>query len=213
MKVVIVEQHRLVSDFLALFCREQLCWDVVESRNGQDAIKMIFELKPSLVIMELMLPDIDGFAVVEAICRLQCNPRILAISSRCDSFTVFSVEKAGFAGFLDKEDTNIEQLRLALDALSNGNTYFSERFKRIELQRRCNSTSFDKLLTDQEQKVLCMTSELLTISEMAERLEVSNHTPLKHRCHIMRKLGLASKEQLLRYARDHGFAPFTSTPR
>jgi len=89
--------------------------------------------------------------------------------------------------------------------VGQGLAYFSVEFQRLKEARHGNPYSFDKLLTDRERSVLALIGEPFLDWEIAKRLDLAEMTVEKHRFNILKKLGLQSTAELVRYARDHGF--------
>jgi DNA-binding NarL/FixJ family response regulator len=96
-------------------------------------------------------------------------------------------------------------LKTAITTVAQGRAWFSDEFLRVKSVRHQDSNSFDKLLTERERDVLAMVGRPLTDAEISKRLEIAEETVEKHRFNILRKLGLESTTELVRYARDHGF--------
>jgi DNA-binding NarL/FixJ family response regulator len=209
-RIAIVEDQEIMADALAILCVGVRGSRVVaQARTGKEAIKAILSSNPDLVILDLGLPDADGFHVMDVVRRAGCNPRVLVLSAYCDNNTVYRVERAGFDGFVDKGSEALRSLREALRAVSKGQRYFSEGYMRVRSRRRRDPQSFDRLLTERQQTVLSLIGGLFTDEEIASRLRVSRNTAEKHRFNILKKLGLRSKVTLLRYANIHGFRPLT----
>ncbi len=206
MKIAIVEDHLMMRDVLRKACRDEFGHEIVaEADTGAAAINAIRRSRPEIVLLDLHLPDLDGFSVLNAIRQTQADCRVLILSSYCDDYTVFQVEQAHVQGFIDKNSSTVAVLRDALAIVEKGGVYFSETFKKAKADRRNNPHAFDKLLTDREQTILGMIGNLLTDYEIAARLSISDQTVAKHRFNIMRKFDLRSTAELARYARDHGF--------
>jgi len=206
MKIVIVEDHLMFREVLRKVCTRDLRHTVVgEAGDGRAAVEMVIKTLPDLVLLDLHLPNLDGFGVVEALKQVAPLTRVLVLSSHCDDFTVFRAEKARVQGFVDKNTNTVETLKEAITAVGQGRTYYSEAFLSIKATRHDNPQSFDKLLTDRERAVLTMIGEPLTDPEIAARFGISTETVEKHRFNILRKLSLQTTAELGRYARDHGF--------
>ncbi len=205
-RIVIVEDHLMFREVLRKVCVRDLKHEVVgEAGDGRQAVALALRTSPDLVLLDLHLPNLDGFGVVEALRQATPNIRILVLSSHCDDYTVFRAEHARVQGFVDKNTSAVATLRHAITAVSQGRVYFSAAFKQIKAARHGNPFSFDKLLTERERAVLALIGEPLTDDEIAGRLGRSKETIEKHRFNILRKLGLESTAALVRYAVDHGF--------
>lgn len=176
-----------------------------EAGDGQSAVPLVIRANPDLVLLDLHLPGLDGFGVVAALRHAKPEIRILVLSSHCDVHTVYRIERSRVQGFVDKNTSAVSSLKQAITAVSSGQTYFSEAFRRVKTARLDDPFSFDKVLSDRECTLLALIGEPLTDAEIAERLELSRSTVEKHRFNIMGKLGLKSTAQLVRYAVEHGF--------
>lgn len=207
MRVLIVEDHILVSDALKKVCTSTLGHEVVGvTFDGRTAIQMVLDFRPDLVLLDVELPQLDGFAVANAMRLVDPTTRILVISSHCDSFTVFRAERAHVHGFVDKNTNSIETLAVAIDNVVRGRVYFSETFLEIKAARHDDSNSFDKVLSDRELEVLCLVGRPRSDPEIAEVLGITPATVEKHRNNICAKLGLKSRIETVRYAHVHGFS-------
>jgi len=206
MRIVIVEDHALTRDLLHLLCKRDLNHEVVgEAADGRQAVEVIIRCKPDLVLLDLHLPEYSGFCVAEIIRRAGCRPRILALSSFCNDYTVYWIERIQFDGFVDKMASLVTNLQEAIATVAEGRAYFSDAYCKIKAARRQNPEAFEKVLTEREQRILAMIGDLLTDREIAERLEISGLTVEKHRSNMQRKLGLDNRTVLTRYAYQHGF--------
>lgn len=193
-------------EVLRKVCVGELHHEVVgEAGDGRTAVGLALTTTPDLVLLDLHLPNLDGFGVLDALRRVAPEIRVLLLSSHCDAFTVFRAGEAKVQGFVDKNTNTVAILKEAIGAVSSGGVYFSEAFKRLKAERHNDPRSFDKLLTERERAVLPLLGEPLNDVEIASRLGVTIGTAEKHRFNIRRKLGLASDAEIARYAREHGF--------
>ncbi len=205
-RIVIVEDHLMFREVLRKICERDLKHEVVgEAADGKSAVELIGTTRPDLVLLDLHLPNLDGFGVIEEIRKIVPDVLILVLSSHCDNYTVFRAEKARVQGFVDKNTNSIVALKHAIGRVASGATSFSEAFKRIRAQRQNDPSSFDKLLGNQERTVLSLVGQSLKDENIAERLGISIQTVSKHRLNIIRKLGLTNTTELVRYAREQGF--------
>lgn len=211
-RIVIVEDHLMFREVLRKVCVEELRHEVVgEADDGQRAVELVTQTRPDLVLLDLHLPNLDGFGVVEAIRKVAPAIRILVLSSHCDEYTVFRAERLRVQGFVDKNTNSVGALKAAVTTVLEGRVSFSEAFLRVKAARINDPVSFDKLLTDRERTVLALLGEPLADEEIATRLKISQETVEKHRFNLLRKLNLRTTAELIRYAREHGFT--LSAPR
>jgi DNA-binding NarL/FixJ family response regulator len=174
---------------------------------------VIFRVKPELLLLDIQLPSISGFGVVETIRRAGLDPRILLLSDHCDDYAVYRIERARVHGFVDKRAGNLSQLKEALAAARSGQRYFSGSFIEAKAKRRRDARGFEVVLTEREQTVLALIGDLNSEMEIARRLDMSRETLEKHRCNLRRKLGLGGGAELARYAKNHGFTEAVVGPR
>lgn len=178
---------------------------VGEAGDGRGAVELVLKTSPDLVLLDLHLPKLDGFGVVQALRQVDPRIRILVLSSHCDPYTVYRAEKARVQGFVDKNTNTVETLKTAIAVVSRGRVYFSATFKELKAARHDDPRSFDKLLTERERSVLSLIGEPLSDKDIAARLGISVQTVEKHRFNLLGKLELTDTASLARYARDHGF--------
>jgi DNA-binding NarL/FixJ family response regulator len=210
-RIVIVEDHLMFREVLRKVCSDLRHQVVGEAEDGQRAVELVSATMADLVLLDLHLPKLDGFGVVEAIRKIAPDTRFLILSSHCDEYTVFRAERARVQGFVDKNTNSVASLKQAISAVAKGRSSFSEAFLRAKAARFKDPRSFDKLLTERERTVLALVGEALTDGEIALRLQIAQETVEKHRYNLLRKLGLDTTIELVRYANAHGFT--LSAPR
>lgn len=203
---MVVEDHALFRELMCSVCQRDFGWTVVaETGRGSEAVQLARRHDPEVVILDLHLPDMDGFAVVEALRSINSNCRILVVSSRCDEYTLHQIERSGVNGFLDKNSNTRESLKTALTLVSEGRCYYSQLYQDAKLARRKDPENFAARLTDWEQAILALIGEALTDDEIGLKLGISPKTVMTHRSRIMKKLNVSGTPKLIRYALDHGF--------
>lgn len=205
MKIAIVEDERLFRDVLRKTCAKDLGHEVVgEAGTGREALDVIPEVIPDLMLLDIHLPDMDGLDVLRQLRRRRALLKALLISSYFDEYTLCRVERAAVQGFIDKSTNTVAELALAIRAIEDGSTYFPSLFTEAKRAHSSNPFAFDKILTDREQTVLSLVGEPMSDAEIALQLDLSPETIEKHRFNIMRKLGLRSRAESARFARRCG---------
>lgn len=206
MRIVIIEDHLMFREVLRRICEVDLRHHVVgEADDGRRAVDVVAAAKPDLVLLDLHLPNLDGFGVVEEIRKILPDVLVLVLSSHCDDYTVYRAERANIQGFVDKNTNSVAALKNAISAVAAGRNVFSEAFKRVRAKRHSDPRAFDKLLGNREREVLALVGLSLRDADIAHKLEISEQTVSTHRLNIIRKLGLKNTTELVRYAREHGF--------
>lgn len=207
-KLVVVEDHLLFRQVLRKLCEKEFGFRVVgEAGTGRAAVETIRAQKPDIVLLDLNLPDGDGFDVVEQIQAEQPDLRFLVLSSYCSDYALYRVEKSAVHGFVDKNTQSVEMLREALSAISQGRCYYSPAFMEAKLERRRDPNSYIKILTDRERQILALIGQSLTDQEIAAKLKIAWKTSETHRGMIMRKLGIPNTPKLIRFAIEMGLSP------
>jgi len=216
MKIALVEDERLFRDVLRKACTADLGHEVVaEAGTGREALLVVSAALPDLLILDIHLPDMDGFEVLRSMRRKRALLKALVISSYFDDYMLCRIERAGVQGFIDKSTNTVSELSLAIAAIERGSTYFPMAFMEACRAHSRNPVAFDKVLTDREQTILSLVGEPLSDAEIAAQLRVSPETVEKHRFNIMRKLGLRSRAESARFARRCGLTrpPVAQRPR
>ena len=208
MRALIVDDMILFRDLMRTFLVEKLGHDIVgEATTGKEAVEMILRLEPHFVFLDLHLPDMSGFDVVDRLNQAKATlPTILPYSAYCDDHTTYEVERHRMRAFLYKPDATIDVLSEAIQKLTAGGTFFSKTFVSQKDERKCNSCSYDKVLTSRQLEVAGLVGELLADKQIAKRLRVAVGTVEKHRLTAAYKLGLKGRRALESYARDHGLS-------
>jgi DNA-binding NarL/FixJ family response regulator len=206
MRIAIAEDFVMLRDLLRTICTKEFGYEVVaEAGDGPQAVEEVQRTHPDLLLLDLHLPGFDGFTVIEKIREKTRTPRVLILSSYCDDYTVSRVEKAAVHGFIDKNASTMAGLREAMKTVADNGTYFSETFRRLATDRHADKNAFDARLSVRERAILVLIGRFLNDAEIARQVNISGATVEKHRFNIQRKLGLKSRTELMRYARDHGF--------
>ena len=211
MKIIIVDDHPLIRDAVRRACVEECGHTVVgEAQNGATTLELARLRRPDLIILDIGLPDMDGFEVAAIIRRELPKTRFLILTASLDEYTIFRVGKFGFQGFLDKGSNAVTHLRTALDQIAAGNCFFSPAYHDVRAAMRTNSYSFEKILTRCEQEILSLVGEGLSDQEIGTRLGISPSTSQTHRSNILQKLNIRGTPKLVAYAIKNGFTRIPS---
>ncbi len=205
-RLLLVDDHDVVRTGLRMLLENQADMIIVgEANSGEQALTIVPELSPDVVVMDITLPDISG---IEATRRLQeSHPAIaiVALTIHEDEQYFFEMLQAGAAGYVPKRAAP-EDLISAIRAAHNGEVYLYPSLAKAlvsDFLGRTNQGSEQVLLdgvTPREQEVLVWLAEGLSNEEIAQKLSISKHTVSRHRENLMRKLELHSKSELVKYA-------------
>ena len=200
--IVLIEDHTLVREGLKALLRERPDFKVVdEASEGKHGIKLVERHKPDLVLLDMVLPGLHGLEVLRKVRRFS---KVLALSMRSDEAFIAEAFANGVAGYIVKEDS-FNELIDGLHAVLKGQRFMSRkldqrRINRLIDQINMGGASVPERLTSREQEVLQMAAEGLTSSHIGNLLSISPRTVEMHRANLMRKLGLRSQADLVRFA-------------
>jgi NarL family two-component system response regulator LiaR len=208
-RVLIVEDHAIVRDGIrSLLSMEPDIEVVGEADNGQDGIVLAERLQPDVILMDLMMPRMDGCVAISRIMASQPEARVLVLTSFAAEEKVFPAIKAGAFGYLLK-DSDSEELIQAIRQVNCGESSLDPRIARMVLQEvrtELQSESPAGLsqqvdpLTPREIEVLRLVAQGLSNEEIAEKLVVAERTVRTHVSNILGKLHLANRTQAALYA-------------
>lgn len=203
-RVVIVEDQRLMAQFLEFHCRD-LRLQVLQLCTGfQDGLAAVRHHKPDLVLLDISLPDGDGLELAKLVIEELPRVKLLAISSHHDPWTMLQVQRIGIHGFVYKTDQQPAVLSDAMLAVLGGRVYYTPVVNQSSASIRRDPKSFIRVLSDYETRILSMIGESKTDDEIAVVLNVSPATVQSRRRDIMRKLDIHSTPKLIHYAIVNG---------
>lgn len=205
-RVVIAEDHLMVrAGIRALLEKAGDIHVMGEAGNGQEAIEMTQELVPDVLVMDIMMPRMNGIQAAENIRTLKLSTNILILSMYADEGFVHKALQSGVKGYVLKSSVSDELIR-AVRAVANGQTYLSSPISEIIIDSVMNphvsGESGDPLsmLSPREKEVLQLIAEEHTSSEIAGILFISEKTVEKHRSKLMEKLNARNIAGLVRVA-------------
>ncbi len=175
------------------------------AKTGTKGLGRCRELRPAVVILDLRLPDVDGFAILEGLCAHVVRPRILLLSCRDDDVTLFHTSSASVAGMILKGANFDADLRQALTAIAAGSRYLSADVREKASRFRSDPNAYYKFLSEREVGVLKLIASGFSDDEVAEMLGLGCATAHSHRQKIMAKVGVHSSTKLMAWAREKGF--------
>ena len=207
-KVVVVDDHPVVRDGLrALFAEYPEIELIGEAATGREAVKAALIERPDVMIMDLAMPDIDGFTATAEIGRVAPDVAVLVLTMSDDDTTLTKAMQAGARGYLLKGATKEEILR-AVTAVADGEAIFGPAIARRVLTRLAAATDHQRdpfpQLTPREHDVLGLLAEGQSNSAIAARLGLSLKTVNNNTSAIFAKLNVATRTEAAIRARNHG---------
>lgn len=207
--VMIVDDHQIVRDGLkAILHNEEGIGVIAEADNGRTALRLVKELKPEIVIMDIAMPDMNGIDATRRISAEHPEVKVLILSMHHDKRMVIEVFNAGARGYLLKECASEELLR-AIKTLLQNETYLSPKISSIVVkglvkQQQEELTSEIFALSAREREVLQLLAEGKSMKEIAFTLDVSIKTVEAFRKRLMDKLKVNSIAELTKIAIREG---------
>jgi NarL family two-component system response regulator LiaR len=198
-RVLIVDDHSVVRQGLEMFLALDEELEVVgEAKNGVEALRLARELKPDVVLMDLLMPVMDGIAATGAIRRELPETEVIALTSVLEDRAIVDAIRAGAIGYLLK-DTEADELRRAIKAAAAGQVQLSPEVAR-RLMQEMRVPKDPEPLTEREREVLRLLARGRSNKEIAAELVIGEKTVKTHVSNILGKLQVASRTQAALHA-------------
>jgi DNA-binding NarL/FixJ family response regulator len=209
MRALIVDDEEIVRELLASVVEREFEFKhVEEAADGEAAWELFQEEAYDFVVLDLMLPELDGLSLARRMLELRGDTRILALSSECDDYTIREVNRSGILGFVHKREMALEVLFEAFNEVSAGHTYYSKNAQDIITKLWEDPEAYYKILSEREFQVVRAIAQGNTQDEIAEVLEISAFTVRRHKHNAMRKLNVSDEASLLRFALKKGIVKY-----
>ncbi len=207
-KILLADDHRIMRDGLSALLKNEPDMEVIaESDNGREAVETSRKLKPTVVVMDMSMPGLNGVDATRQVLALDDNVKVLALSMHADKRFVIGALSAGASGYVLK-DCAFEELVRAIHTVVMNRTYLSPSIADIVVEscKRTQSSPSESFssLTPREREVLQLLTEGASVKKIAPLLRVSAKTIETHRQHIMEKLNTRSVAELTKYAIREG---------
>ncbi|HNS50154.1 MAG TPA: response regulator transcription factor [Anaerolineae bacterium] len=208
-RVLVVDDHAIVrKGICALLATEPGVQVVGEAKEGQEAVGKSARLRPEVVLMDLVMPGMDGLEAIRRILADQPEVRILVLTSFAGDDKIFAAIRAGALGYLLK-DSGPEELIQAIKQVHSGQSSLHPTIARRLLQELSHSSDRSakaEALTERELEVLRLVAKGHSNDEIARHLSISEATVRTHVSNILAKLSLDSRTQAALYALREGLA-------
>jgi DNA-binding NarL/FixJ family response regulator len=203
-RVIIIEDQRLVAEFFTFHCQDLGLEVLLRCGTCREGLAAIRAQRPSLVLLDISLPDGDGLELAKTVLDEMPDVKILAISSHRDPWTMLQVQRLGLHGFVDKNEQRPEVLTEAIHAVLGGRVYYTPIVNESSASIRRDPKAFIRVLSDYETRILSMIGESKTDEEIAAVLGISPATMQSRRRDVMRKLDIHTTPKLIHYAIVNG---------
>jgi len=206
-RVLIVDDHAVVRSGLRLVLEREDDLDVVgEAGSADEGVRVARLEKPDVVLLDVVMPGRSGIEAAADVIEASGGAKLLVLSMQDDPSYVREAFASGASGYLLKEAADVEVVQ-AIREVAAGNRYvhpaLGARLAQAEVDAAKRSA--DDPLSDREREVLRLLALGHTNQEIAKELFISVRTAETHRAHIMRKLGLGTRADLVRYALANGY--------
>ena len=206
-RLLVADDHEVIRRGVRSLLGTQPGWEVSgEAATGREAVEKAKQLKPDLVVLDITMPELDGLEATRQILEAVPKTKVLILTMHESEQVMSEVLKAGALGYVLKSDA-ADNLVPAVKALIHGKPFFTSSVSRMMLKgylkhstRSTEDSSSEKQLSPRERLIVQLLVEGRKNKEIATALSISIRTAESHRANIMRKLGLHSIVDLVRYA-------------
>jgi len=213
-RILIADDHELIRQGLRKVLEERPGWTVCgEAITGREAVAKARELRPDVVVLDVGMPELNGLEAARQIRRALPNTEVLFLTMHDSERLAQEALAAGARGYLLKTDLG-DTVVTAVEHLSQHKPFFTSKVAELVLEGYLNPGTAEspptggERLTPREREIVQLLAEGKSNKQVAAALGISVHTAETHRSNIMRKLGLNSMSELVRYAiREHIIEP------
>jgi len=199
-RVLIADDHGVVRQGLRMFLGSDPEIEIVgEARDGAEAVRLAQKLRPDVVLMDLLMPVMDGIAATAAIRRETPGAEVVALTSVLEDLSVVDAMRAGAIGYLLK-DTDSDELRRTIKAAAAGEVRLSPQVASRLLREVRSPEKLAEELTERETEVLRLLAQGLSNKDISRTLNIAEQTVKTHVSHVLDKLGVPSRTQAALYA-------------
>jgi DNA-binding NarL/FixJ family response regulator len=212
-KLFLADDHAVVRDGLKFLLEAQQDIEVVgDADNGRDAVRLVAQLHPDIVILDIAMPGLNGIEAAGQIREACPSTQVIMLSMHSTSEHVFRALQAGARGYLLKESAGVEVVN-AIRAVLAGRRYLSQKISDqviddyVSRRETVGAESPLARLSAREREVLQLVVEGKSSADIAETLFLSPKTVETYRSRLMKKLGISDLPSLVKFAIQHGLTP------
>jgi two-component system response regulator NreC len=210
--IVLADDHFVVRQGLRRLLEAATGFQIVgEAENGIQALELVEQLHPDVLVADLKMPGMSGIEIARQVRRHSSRTRVVILSMYGETSYVVEALRAGVKAYILKDSSGDEVLQ-GIRAAAANQRYLATPLSERAIEAYSQTTEYTALephetLTPREREVLYLLSEGCKNAEIAKRLCVSRRTVEGHRLNLMRKLGLHSQAEIVRYALQHEILP------
>lgn len=207
-RVLIVDDHAIVREGLRVLLDDEADIHVVgEAGTGCEALEMVASVAPDVIVLDLVMPEMDGLETLRQLRRLSLPAQVLVLTTFVDDQLVRDALQAGATGYLLKDALQQDLIKAIRDTANGQPALHPEVQRRIIRQVTNPTTTAIASLTPREREVLRMIGQGLSNKDIAVRMAVGHGTVKTHVAAILGKIRVADRTQAALFAVRHGLAP------
>lgn len=207
--ILVADDHLMVRQGLVVLLNAQTDFEVVgEAGDGHEMLQLAESRQPSVILADINMPNLNGIEATSLVRRRYPEIHVVLLSDRASSFQVIRALRNGALGYLVRSD-DFQQVVLAVKAVSLGRRYLSgpvadQIIDAVVAGENIDQDRLDDKISVREREILQLIAEGNTSAQIGEKLVISTRTVETHRTNIMKKLGLTSQVDLVRFAVRYG---------
>jgi DNA-binding NarL/FixJ family response regulator len=211
-RIVLADDHPIVRQGLRSLLEKEPGFSVVgEASDGLEVADLVEKTRADVLVLDLLMPGLGGLDVAREVARRSPKTRIVVLSMHSSEAFVLRALRNGASAYVLKDSSTTELVR-AVRQVQAGRRYLSSRLSERAIEAYVNradggAVDIYETLTPREREVLHLAAEGLSNPAIGERLGISPRTAEAHRAHVMEKLGLRNRTELIAYALRRGLIP------
>ncbi len=197
--VILADDHPIIRQGVSQILQANMYIKVIgEAETGRQAVEMVRELKPDIAILDIQMPDLDGFEAAKIIMKDYPHTRVIFLTMFKEPALIRKVFDLGIKGYILKESAVLDIVK-CVEAVSDDNLYLSPQVSQVLLETTPKPAQDDNL-TPTERTILYHISKGKSSDEISREMFVARKTVENHRSNICKKLGITGNSALLKYA-------------
>jgi DNA-binding NarL/FixJ family response regulator len=204
-RVAIVEDEVLVASMLSAWVsRNEHFTFAGAAHNGREGLQLCLQTRPDVALIDVMMPDMDGIALAEALMKEVPGIKIVILSARLDPYCIHRIQRLGIPGYVEKSSAP-EVVTEAILTVARGATFQTPGYSSHLRQLHGDPSAFFKILSGREVDILRLLTKGHDLKEIARQTGITFHTARTHLRNIRKKLNVHSMLDLLSRAKKNGF--------